>query len=440
MAISANQRRSPLGVACLLGLAAAVAGAWPVMAQPQESVAPAPSLTLCDAIHAALEQNPELAAARQGHGVAAAGVVIARAYPFNPIWESRVRSAFPASAGVTNKVPTENTILLEMEVRGQGKHRKAAAAAALTRTDWEIAAQEMSLTIRVIRAFDTVVYRYYKNRLILDTIALNKKTADQGEDLVKAGKLRPADLIILRTEIDDARAQLGQSRTALATASSELHAAVGVPSGTFILQGDLAPPPTPTDSADVLAEAARWLRPDRMARQAAVDEADSRLRLERANRFGNPTVGPTYEYDNSRINNVGVIVTVPLPVLNIHRGDLLQREAEKTRAALELRQTDVQIEQQVEAALARMKQARAWADTYEHEVVPNLETSLKQIRDLFEHGDPSVDALRILDVQRKLLKARDGLLDAQLEVRQAVADLAAALGDPSIAAGPCAAR
>jgi outer membrane protein TolC len=72
--------------------------------------------------------------------------------------------------------------------------------------------------------------------------------------------------------------------------------------------------------------------------------------------------------------------------------------------------------------------------------LPNLEKSLKEIRLLFDSGDATVGALQILDVQRKLLKARDGLLDAQFEVRQAVADLAAALGDPSVAVGSCPAR
>ena len=76
-------------------------------------------------------------------------------------------------------------------------------------------------------------------------------------------------------------------------------------------------------------------------------------------------------------------------------------------------------------------------DTYERETLPNLEKSLKEIQDLFKSGAPGVDALRILDVQRKVLTARDGYLDARFEVRQAVADLAAALGDPSVAVGPC---
>src|SRR5882672_9494860 len=66
------------------------------------------TLTVDGAIRWALSNNPELMALRQQHGIAAAGIVIANTYPFNPIWEAKVREANgPASAGVTNQVSNE---------------------------------------------------------------------------------------------------------------------------------------------------------------------------------------------------------------------------------------------------------------------------------------------------------------------------------------------
>lgn len=443
MGIFAKPRRSLFSVAVwLAGLTAALLAA-PCVADGPPRPAALPDvggpLTLDAAIRLALLQNPEIIAARQDHGVAAAAVMVARAYPFNPVWESRARYAFgPEFAGIFNHEPVENTVLLEVEIRGQGKYRKAAATAALSRTDWDVANQETTLAVRVVRSFDGVIYRYQKIQILSDTLALDKGLANLAPDLVRAGKLHPVDVILLRSEIDDVRAQFGMARTGLAQAWSELRAALGVVGGpSFDLQGDLTPPPLPTEPAAVLAQVGRERRADRHAREAAVAEADARLRLERANRFGNPTVGPTYEYDNAAANNLGVVATLPIPVLNAHRADILQREAEKTRAVFDLQATDVLIDEEVEAALARLKHARAWADTYQNDVLPDLEKSLKEMRELFSSGDASVDALRILDVQRKVLTVRNGLLDARFEVRQAVADLAAALGDPSVAVGPC---
>src|ERR1700740_1750339 len=114
MATSANQPRSAFGIGCLFAACTAAEPAPPAFLPP-----PLPPLTLDAAVRMALERNPEIAAVRQAHGIAAAGVVVPRAYPFNPVWEGRARYAWPVSEGATNAYPVESTVLLELEVRGQ---------------------------------------------------------------------------------------------------------------------------------------------------------------------------------------------------------------------------------------------------------------------------------------------------------------------------------
>src|SRR5204863_1928443 len=113
-------------------------------------------------------------------------------------------------------------------------------------------------------------------------------------------------------------------------------------------------------------------RSDLKARAAAVEEAAARLQLEKANRYGNPNLGPAYEYDPSRTNLIGAQFTLPLPVFNTHKGEIMQRETELARANSEQRQAVVQVAQEVHAAEARLESARAWADTYRDKIVPNL--------------------------------------------------------------------
>jgi cobalt-zinc-cadmium efflux system outer membrane protein len=403
---------------------------------PSGAPAPLPQLTLSEAVHYALLNNPALAVQRQQHGIAAAGIVIAHTYPFNPTWEGKVRAAEgPESAGITNRVSNEHKVFIDVELRGQMGYRIDGAQATLSRTDCEIAFQEVSVAVQAARAFDTVLYRREKLQLAERTVQLNERSADQIAKLVEGGRLRGVDLLLARTEVNDFRAQLGPAQTSLETAEADLRRVLGVVEGNVAVNGYLESPPSPPPP-DVLEKAAHERRPDVKARQAAIGEAEARLRLEIANRYGNPNVGPAYEYDPTRINLIGVQITMPLPVFNTHKGEIQQREAERDRTVLELRQTEMQVTQDVRAALARLEAARRWVDTYQSVVLKDLRSAETDIEKLFSQGDPGTDVLRVIDVRRKLLRAQDGYLDALYEARQAQDDLAAALGDPSVVCPP----
>jgi cobalt-zinc-cadmium efflux system outer membrane protein len=399
---------------------------------PPEQVTPA-AFSLDEAVAWALQNNPELAALRQQHGIAAAAVVIAQTYPFNPVLESKVRATNgPTSAGITNRLSQEYKLLGDVEIRGQGTFRRREAFAALSRTDWEIAYQEQLLAVRTIRAFDTVLYRRAKLRLIEDIIRLNEEAAGNVRKLQKRALLGAADLILVDTEVLDARAQRSSAGTVYVTALNDLRRALGLVDQNLEPVGTLEIPTQVWDRAS-LVQLAFERRADLQARRVAVNEAEARVCLAIANRYGNPNVGPAYEYDPTRINLIGAQLTLPIPVFNTHEGDILQRKAERSRAALDLRQTETLVQQDIQAALDRVRNARGWASTYRTEVLPKLESSLKDMEGLLVRGAPGVDVLRVLDILRKLLHARDIELDALWEVSQAQADLAAAVGDPAMA-------
>lgn len=402
-------------------------------AAPADDADPLPEpLSLAGAVQWALEHNPELATIRAQHGIAAAGIVIAQTYPFNPIWEAKVRGVSgPESAGITNRVSNEHKVFLEVELHHQGRFRRDGAAAALSRTDWEIAWQEVGVAVRIIRAFDTLLYRQEKLRLIEQTVQLNEETAKQVAKLVEQAQLRAGDLIVARTEVDDARAQFGIARAAVVVARSEFRRGLGVVDGALQLQGTMETT-LPIRDANELTLAALERRADLQARIAAVSEAEARLRLTQADRFGNPVVGPAYEYDPTRDSLIGAQFALPLPVFNRRKGEIMQREAERARALQELRQIEIQIRQDIDAALARLKEAQAWTDAYRAQTLPNLRKALEEMNRLFAQNQPGSDVLRVIDIRRKLLKAQEGYLDALWELSQGRADLASALGDPTV--------
>lgn len=420
------------GVSLLLLVSAARGDSLP----PPEAVPPlAPAaLTLDQAVFQALVHNPQLATVRRQHGIAAAGVVIADIYPFNPVYQMfLLGDSGPHSAGITNRVFNEHTLRLDLELRGQGTHRRAAASAALSRAEWDIATQEVLTGIATVRAFDTILYREGKLKIMDATVRLNELAVEQVRRLASLGPLRPADVILARSDVAASRSVLGQARTALAVARGDLRRLLGTLDDSFTVAGDLEGAAAAAADRDALTELALRQRPDLRSRRAAVSEAEARWRLEKANRFGNPSVGPAMEYNETSVTFVGLWMVTPLPLINTRRGEIQQRQAEIQRARQELAQFEVQAQQDVQTALARLTDARAWVDNYRKEVLPQLERDRKELEKLFNRGEPGVDALRILEVRRRLLKAYDGFLDALFEVGQARADLAAAVGDPSLA-------
>jgi outer membrane protein TolC len=423
---------------CGLCLTAAVgAGLAVAGGAPSETPEPLPTpLSLPAAVTWALVNNPELATIRAQHNLAAADVVIAHTYPFNPLSENRIQhNDGPESAGITSRVALENLLLWEVEVRGQSGYRRQTAGAALSRVGWEIAGQEQAAAVRVTRAFQTLVYRREKLRLLEEVRQLNARLVDTVRRLQEAGRLRGADLLVAQTEADSAAAARGQGLTALTDAESDLRRALGIVAGSVDPVGGLETNLPPWDVA-ILTEDALNRRPELHAREAALAEAEARLNLETANRYGNPTIGTAYTYDPTRVNLIGGQIKFPIPVANTHRGEILLREAERNRSALELRQTEVAIRQDVQAAADRLAAALALAATYRTQVLPNLEKALKGLQELFGQADPGVDLLRVIDVQRKRIQGRDAYLDALFAVRQALTDLAAAVGDPSLAICP----
>jgi cobalt-zinc-cadmium efflux system outer membrane protein len=414
----------------LLGLAAA--GAAAVRADPPATPPAPPVLTLETAVRFALEHNPQLEVVRTQRGQAAASVVLARIYPYNPIYNGVILGV--RGEDVTNHVFNEHYVTLQLEIRGQRRERLAAAGAAVTRTEWEIAGQEVATAVGVIRAYNTVLYRQQKLQILEETVRLNEQVVSTGQRLVEFGRLRPAEVIVARTELDAARAQRGQGRAALAVARADLRRLLGTLDDAFAVGGELDLPMPATD-ADALVQTALRLRPEVHARCAAIAEAEARLRLQVADRFGNPSIGPRFEINETSDTFVGVVISAPIPVLNTRQGEILQRRADVARARADMQATEVQVAQAVQAALARLIEARKWADEYPAAVLPDLEKARQDMERLFAQNEQGVDVLRVIGVQRNLLRATDAYLDARFEVSQAHADLAAAVGDPALATG-----
>jgi outer membrane protein TolC len=436
-----RRRTKPSVVArALLGVAAVALAALPARPQapaelpPPQPVPPHLVLTAGGAVQWALEHSPELATWRAQRGIAQANVVISRQYPFNPIAQHFVwYDNGPESSGVTNHVFNEDTVRLDLEIRHQGTYRRAMARAALTRTDWEIAAQELLVSVRVARAFNALLYRRAKLALANELVQLQDEAVKQVGDMVEQGKLNLADLYLARADAAEGRNLLGPAHALVVTAGSDLRRALGLLQEELDVEGTLetglVKPQVPE-----LVQAALERRPDLHALEFAVQEAEQRLRLEVANRFGNPSLGPAFEYNETSVYFVGMWLVWSPPVLNTRKGEIQLRQAERARAIQAVQQSEVAVQQDVYAAQARLAEAEGVADRFRTQLLPELRRTRDAIDRLLAQNQLGADLARALDVRRRLLRSRDAYLDALFEVSQARVDLAAAVADLSLAA------
>ncbi len=388
------------------------------------------------AVQQALVQNPFLATIRKQSGYGEAALIIAKTYPFNPVYTGYVTGANgPVSAGNNNSVYQEHYITLELELRGQGKHRRAAAAATASRIEWEISHQEIAISIAVIRAYNGVLYRQKKLEFIDAGIRINELAFGQIRKQADAGKIKATDLMLARVDLDSARAQRGQARTALTVARSEMRRLLGTLDDTFAVAGDVDVPLPSADQA-ALTQLALSQRADLLARRSAVCEAEALLRLVRANRYGNFTFGPYFEYDPTSTVYIGARIGTPLAILNTKKGEIHKAETDILKVRSEVEQLEIQASQEVQAALARWTDASRWRASYQTDVLPNLTKAKEEMEKQFAANDPTLDFGRLLAVQRTFIKANENLLDARYEVSQAQADLALSAAEPSLAIGP----
>lgn len=394
---------------------------------------PAKALTRDVAVQQALLQNPALATIRKQSGYGEAALIIAKTYPFNPIFTGYVTSANgPVNSGILQHSYNEHYVSLELELRGQGKHRRAAAAATVKRIEWEIANQEIGVSVAVIRAYNAVLYRQQKLAWIDATIKINEQVFEQIRKQAEAGKIKATDLMLARVDLDSARAQRGQAVTVLAVARWDLSRLMGIVDDSYVAVGELDVPLLSADP-DALTHLALEQRADLQARRAALCEAEANLRLVVANRYGNLSVGPYVEYDPTNILYLGGRISAPLAVLNTRKGEIHRAETDVTRVRAEIHQIETVATQDVQAALTRYAAASKWAASYQTDVLPNLIKARQEIE-----KEPNVDLARLLAVQRTYIKANENLLDARFEQSQAQADLAVSVAEPTLAIGPVA--
>ena len=270
-------------------------------------------------------------------------------------------------------------------------------------------------------------------------VALNRLRLEQG-DMSRADFLKvELQTLQFQTDVEDAV-------LALKNAKASIRALVGPPNlpQDFDTAGELRTA-SPEMNLAKLQELAIANRPDLKSAETGLDKAAADLRLAKAMRWPNPTLGASFLHTGNEVggpnwfqpfypkggasNAMGLgIASIAIPLFNRNQGEVVRAKSEQIRADFLARAARNQVLQDVETAYASFDSARVRVQLYENTYLSRAKESL-DIQDYsFRHGAASI--LDFLDAERTF-RAVQLSYRQQLAVYQTdLAQLEAAVGAP----------
>lgn len=396
-----------------------VAQASPAQVPLSAASAPAPTvqpLTLAEAIRLALQFSPQIVANRQELAASDGTVIQAGARP-NPEIQALIED--------TRRESRTTTVQFSQPIELGGKRSARVSVAELGRAQTAVDVEGRRAQIRadVSDAFFGAVIAQERVQLAQASAELSGRAADAASKRVQAGKVSPVDETRAKVAHAGVRVELRQAQGELRSARQRLSALLGpaAPRAQVLAwQSNALPALLSPDTSLTDVPALRQARLEVDRRQAMVE-------LERARRIPDVTLTLGAKRDQQVGRNQTVIgLSIPIPVLDTNRGNLLQALRLHDKAEADLQATRIRVETEWTQLSERQRSAQAEVQALKEEVLPGAESAWQAATTGFELGKFSF--LDALDAQRTLFQARAQYLRALNELYRTTADIDRLLG------------
>jgi len=396
-----------------------VAQASPAQVPLSAASAPAPTvqpLTLAEAIRLALQFSPQIVANQQELAASDGTVIQAGARP-NPEIQALIED--------TRRESRTTTVQFSQPIELGGKRSARVSVAELGRAQTAVDVEGRRAQIRadVSDAFFGAVIAQERVQLAQASAELSGRAADAASKRVQAGKVSPVDETRAKVAHAGVRVELRQAQGELRSARQRLSALLGpaAPRAQVLAwQSNALPALLSPDTSLTDVPALRQARLEVDRRQAMVE-------LERARRIPDVTLTLGAKRDQQVGRNQTVIgLSIPIPVLDTNRGNLLQALRLHDKAEADLQATQIRIDTKWTQLSERQRSAQAEVQALKEEVLPGAESAWQAATTGFELGKFSF--LDALDAQRTLFQARAQYLRALNELYRTTADIDRLLG------------
>lgn len=411
-------------------------------------------LSLADARALALRANPELRASRLDIDIARGQLRQA----------GLLMRANPETDVLAGGEGAEFGVGQEIEIAGQRGARRAAATAGLARATASVTNVARTAVGEVDRRFYGFVASDRRKLLAEEILALNQRLAEASDRRLQAGQISRLEFNLAIVEFGRSRARAIAARRARAEVVAELQQLLGLEPTTAIVpvvdstlvplaaeatsvgpMPALVPAPAlsaitavggrrPALALDSLITLALSRRPDLVARSAAVREATAQVSVARRDAFPNLLLRAASEpvEGGSREFRPGLGLTVP--AFNRNQGEVQARRAAATQAEIERVTLMLRVRSEVSRAVASYESAAAETNVLETTVLAPARENRRLLEIAFREGKVGLPVLLL--IRNQVIDAELEYWDAWLAEREALANLAEAIGETVVGFDP----
>ncbi len=405
-----------------------LAAAGPPDPIAQESMKPL-RLSVNEALSLFLSQNFDVLVAKYGIEHAKGQQITAKLFP-NPVISIGTLSAYTQGQTMTNSGQLFMQAQQLFELAGKRGYRIESAGYGIQSTEaaFEDAVRQLGFTVK-----DT----YYRIQLAQRRLVLAEENRDRFSRILdvntirfKKGYIAEVDLIRIRLQMVDFQSQVIGALQEAESARGDLRQLLRLsPKTTMELTTDLDFRRIDPDIAK-LRVAALDVRPDIRAKRFTYSQRETDLKLAKAYRIPDLTLGGGYAIQGSQgpdnQQQWALNMGLPLPLFNRNQGGIRQAEVAIQTSEADLNRTINIVENEVEVAYRNLMQSRRLVEAYIGGVLEDARSTLTIVERAYERGGATI--LDLLDAARTSRIIQQNYIEALFNYQRNLFQLESAVG------------
>lgn len=399
------------------------------MSEPAVVASKALRLSVNDAVALFVNQNLDVLIAKYGIEYSKGQQITAALFP-NPVVSIGTLSSYTQGRTLSNSGQLFSQVSQLFELAGKRGYRIESAGFGTQSAEaaFEDAIRQLGFTVK-----DT----YYRIQLAQRRLALAEENRDRFSRILdintirfKKGYIAEVDLIRIRLQMVDFQSQVIQSLQEAESARGDLRQLLRLSPKTMLeLITELDFRRIDPD-IEKLRVASLDVRPDIRAKRYTFSQRESDLKLAKAYRIPDVTIGAGYAVQGSKgPDNPGLVALnagIPLPLFNRNQGGIRQAEVSLQSAEADLNKTVNLVENEVEVAYRNLLQSRRLVEAYVGGVLEDARATFTIVERAYERGGATI--LDLLDAARTSRTIQQNYIEALFNYQHQLFQLESAVG------------